>query len=85
MMTGVRAHEDERCRTGCGPCEPAEMALCVAGGIEQVEGSIAKEIEGVEAANFQRIIGREADFSHFSTEDIAIEHASFLVGWPPWP
>ena len=84
-MTGVRAHEDERCRTGCGPCESAEVALGVAGGIEQVEGSIAEEIEGVEAANLQQVIGREADFSHFSTDDVAIEHASSLVGRPPGP
>ncbi len=83
-MARVRAHEEERCWACRGPCKPAEMALGVACGIKQVERSIAEEIEGVEAADLQRI-GREADFSHCSTSDVAIKHGSVRVCWPPGP
>lgn len=63
-MANVAAHEDECGRRGA--CEAAYVPDCVARTVEQVEGAVAKEVDGAERAYFQ--VGfREVDLANLAT------------------
>jgi len=52
VVAEVAAHKDEGVGVGACAREAAEVADCVAGGVEEVEGAVAEEVEGGEGAGF---------------------------------
>ena len=54
MVACVGGHEDEGIGRGGHAREGAEVARCVAGGVEQVEGAVAEVVDGAEAADAER-------------------------------
>ncbi|KAL8666358.1 MAG: hypothetical protein Q9168_007507 [Polycauliona sp. 1 TL-2023] len=59
-MADVSAHEDEG--VGCCPSETGDVADGVTGHVEDVEATVAEEIEGRILSDFVFLV--EADFSN---------------------
>ena len=89
MVTGIRAHENKRGRTGGRARESAEVSNRVARCVEEIKGAIPEEIHGVEAADLEHFLGRsspvEADFAHGAVVDIAVEDLGVRVRGPAGP
>ena len=68
--------------------EGAEVSDRVAQCVEEIEGAVAEEIHGVEAADLEYLVGRspvEADFADGAAVDIAVEDLGLGVRRPAWP
>lgn len=94
MVACICAQEDERGRIGCGARECAQVADGVAWSVEEVEGSVAEEVQRVKAADLQRgrgiivvdfVAAHKGDLANDPTLDITVEHACVGVAGPSWP
>ena len=72
VVADVAAEEDKGVWVGGCACEPAEVADSVTGAVEEVEGAVAKVVEGGELADFEGAV--EGDFTEVpSAVEIILE------------
>lgn len=87
MVASIGAHEDERGRVSPGAGECAQVADGMAGSVEEVTGSVAEEIQGIETPNLQIpvVVVVEDNLADRPPLDIAVEQPSVGIPRPPWP
>ena len=75
-MADVAAHEDEG--VGCRACEAGNMSDRVAWDVEDVEAAVSEEVVGRKGADF--VVGVEGYFVYGATFVVVVEYWAVFVG-----
>ena len=80
VVANVAAEQHERVWAARGPGQAAQVAYCVPGAVQEVEGAVAKVVEGFESPNCEGVLAGEVNLDELSASFADVSSLSWSHG-----